>query len=290
MANENQPINTNMDTQVAEAAELGRRLALAQMEPKKGNYPDAAPFVILRNSDGSECVEKIYHTVHPPERKTGTVKLNDADSFISYYRMHSNGAPIYGSLQPAQFVAILNDHTKEYAGWRDHRAIFTVAMSPEWTVWKNHDGSGKTFGSNEAFALFLEDNAPDIIQPDAAKMLQIALNFRVHADVRFSLAQRLQDGHIDFGYQNVVSASAGSSAGGKLQIPEQFRISIPVFAGIDAKKYQIDARFRYRLREGTLSIWYELIRPQKVMEQAFKDLWKQIDDRTTGPLLLGTPE
>jgi len=281
---------SNQATQVAEAAELGRRLAVAQQVPQKAaGVLDAAPYVIVR--DG--VIERpwfLTERLEAPHRKTGTVKLNDAESFIAYYGMHGNGAPVYATMQPAQFVAVLNDHTKDKADWRDHRALFTVKYSPEWDVWFKHNGSGAAFGSNESFALFLEENAPDIVRPEPAKMLQIALNFRVNADVQFSLVQRLSDGDIDLGYKNVVTATAGRAADGNVTIPEQFAIEVPVWAGLEAKKYQIEARFRYRLREGKLTLWYELVRPHKVVEQAFKDLWTQIATATKAPCLHGTPD
>ena len=279
-------------TQVAEAAELGRRLAVAQQVPQKAaGVLDAAPYIVLRDADGAEHYEMLDSALmDTPHRKTGTVKLNDAESFIAYYGMHGNGAPVYATMQPAQFVAVLNDHTKDKADWRDHRALFTVKYSPEWDVWFKHNGSGAAFGSNESFALFLEENAPDIVRPEPAKMLQIALNFRVNADVQFSLVQRLSDGDIDLGYKNVVTATAGRAADGNVTIPEQFAIEVPVWAGLEAKKYQIEARFRYRLREGKLTLWYELVRPHKVVEQAFKDLWTQIATATKAPCLHGTPD
>ena len=105
----------------------------------------------------------------------------------------------------------------------------------------------------------------DIIKPEAAKMMQIALNFRLKSDVRFASAARLQSGEIDFSYANIVTATAGSDKGGRVSIPETFTIEIPVFGGIAARKYTIEARFRYRLKEGALSIWYDLVRPHKVM-------------------------
>lgn len=276
------------DTQII--ADLARRGDPATFTPRNASYRDAAPFIVLRNGDGIERVEWLKEKLADPTRKTGTVKLNDAKSFIAYYGIHGNGAPVYATLTPARFVAVLNEHTKTAAGWRDHRADFIVQHSPEWMVWSKHDGAGAALNSNEAFALFLEENAPDIVKPEPATMLAIALNFRVNADVQFSVAQRLEDGQIDLGYRNIVSASASSNAGGKLKIPEQFAIEIPVWNGIESKRYKIDARFRYRLREGKLTIWYELVRPHKVVEQAFKDVWNEIEKATKAPILHGTPE
>ena len=271
-------------------ADLARRGEQATFTPRSAGYRDAAPFVVLRAGDGMERLEWLKEQLAPPHRKTGTVKLNDAASFILYYKTHGNGAPVYATLKPAHFIAVLNEHTKEAAGWRDHRADFQVAHSQEWETWTKHNGAGAAFNSNESFALFLEDNAPDIVKPEAATMLSIALNFRVNADVNFSVAQRLQDGNVELGYRNLVTAQAQSEAGGKLKIPEQFTIDVPVFAGIDAKKYKVEARFRFRLREGKLTIWYELVRPHKIVEQAFKDVWLLIEKEAKAPILHGTPE
>lgn len=281
---------TGSATAVKEAAELGRQVSAKSLAIQKGTYLDAAPFVILRDASGNERAEFLSKKDEPPHRKTGVVKLNDAESFIAYYAMHSQGAPVYATLQPAQFVSVLNDHTKDAPGYRDHRSVFKVAHSPEWESWTKHNGSGAAFNSNESFALFLEENALDIVKPDAAQMLQIALNFRVNADVRFSTSQRLQDGNVELAFANVVNASAGSTAGGKLKIPETFTIEIPVFAGLNAKRYKVEARFRYRLRDGSLSLWYELIHSRKAMEQAFKDIWAQIEKATKATILHGTPE
>ena len=287
--NQSQQAPHPADSAASVIASLSRDAATLRLGVRKGDYLDAAPFVILRDAEGNESVHTLRATQAPPHRKSGTVKLKDADSFISYYAMHGNGAPVYATLQPARFVAVLNDHTKGAAGFRDHRAEFTVAYSKEWETWTKHSGAGASFGSNEAFALFLEEHAPDIVKPDPAKMLEVALNFRLQAEVVFSTAQRLQDGTIDFGYSNVNTATSKDSGGKKLAIPEMFSLSVPVFDGIDAPRYPVDARFRYRLRDSKLSLWYELVRPHKVVEKAFKDVWEKIAADTNAPILHGDP-
>ena len=273
------------------AAELGRRLAVAQQAPQKASgVLDAAPYLVLRDANGDENIEYLNGRLEDPWRKTGTVRLLDTDSFIAYYNIHSNKAPVYATLRPAQFIAVLNDHTEEAAGWRDHRANFLLGFSAEWNVWAKHNGMGAAFGSNDAFAMFLEENAPDIIKPESALMLSIALNFRVNESVAFANIVRLQDGNTELVYNALVDASSKNANGGKIKIPEQFTIEVPVFDGPKALKYKVDARFRFRLRDGKLAIWYELIRPHKVVEQAFQDIWTQIEAETEASILLGTPE
>ncbi len=99
----------------------------------------------------------------------------------------------------------------------------------------------------------------------------------------------LKDGNTEFVYTDVVD-SASKIAGKKVSIPDEFTIKIPVFGGIDQPLYEFQARFRHRLVGGQLSIWYELIRPRKVLEQAYKDLLAKISKATGKPVLFGSPE
>ena len=310
-------------------ADLARKLAVTQMDPKTGKYLDAAPYVILRDNTGSERVEYLEGTVNSPSRKSGVVKLDDVDSFIAYVLRHrSTKSAIYGTISPAKFVAVLNDHGPagviEEAGMRDFRAIYPIAFSREWMTWSNHDGAGAAFKSTEAFALFIEDNTPDIIRPEAAKMLQMALNFRITQGVNFVSANRLQDGNVDFAYTNTVDASGKGADGKKLSflslvpggshvgsidslprratspqasspttmtgaIPEIFTIEIPIFHGIAQERVKIDARFRFRLDQGRLSLWYELVRPTRAVEDAYRKLWERVKKEAGCPMFLGEP-
>lgn len=282
--------------EVQVVAALARRGAEALTKPSQASYKDAAHFLVLREADGKERVEWLTQRVPDPARKHGTVLLNDAKSFIAYFGVHgasalTSGASIYAKLQPAQFLAVLNDHSGAKAGWRDHRAVFTAAYSPEWSLWAKHDR--QAFNGNEAFAYFVEENAPDFVKPSAADMLSLALNFRVKQGVHFDVAQRLEDGNIDLSYRSQVSASGGpatASGSGKIRIPEQFQLEMRVWDGPEAKRYKVDARFRYRLNEGALKLWYELVRPARVVEAAFKDLWAEIEKGTKATILYGTPE
>ncbi|MCA3109867.1 MAG: DUF2303 family protein [Rhodocyclaceae bacterium] len=273
---------------VVEAAELGRRIAAATATPRRGSYQDAGEFIILRNADGSERVEWIQKVAPWPERKTGTVPVNDIDSFIFYWKQHVEDGHIYAQMSPAKFVGVLNDHQPNgvegpIADRRDHRVIYEVKHSTEWSTWEKI--SCQRFESNEQLARFIERNMPDFVEPSGARMAEIALNFLLKADVEFTSVQRLQDGNIQLGYTNNVNASAGGAA-----IPEMCRIRIPVFEGINATLYDIETRFRYRKAGDKVVFWFELVRPHKVLELAFRDLWEHVGKQTSEHIILGRPE
>lgn len=50
------------------------------------------------------------------------------------------------------------------------------------------------------------------------------------------------------------------------------------------------ARLKYRVKDGALTIWYELVRPHKVLEDAFRAIWSDIEAQTETKILLGSPE
>lgn len=64
-------------------------------------------------------------------------------------------------------------------------------------------------------------------------------------------------------------------------------IGVPVFWNGDA--YRVDARLRYRVREGLLTFWYELIRRDKVLEDASQTLIAHIREKTGSPFFFGNP-
>ena len=47
------------------------------------------------------------------------------------------------------------------------------------------------------------------------------------------------------------------------------------------------ARLRYRIEQGNLTMWYDLVRPHKVAEQAFSDAMKIIGSECGTPVLIG---
>lgn len=264
------------DGNIAAALRAGEQLG----EAKKNPQPEARPYVLVPNDHSIKYLESPEF----PRRRAGTVKLSDVGSFLEYWKRQKYEASyIYGGMSPAQFVAVFNEHGSEssaQAGWRDHRALFTLEHSKEYREWFSRNR--QPFDGNDKFLMWLEDNAIDIVRPTPAQMMDIAMNLRINQAQSFGKAMRLQDGNVEFSYVNEVTAS--------VKLPETFEINIPVFSGLDSELYRFEARFRYRLKEGSVTIWYELIRPHKMVEQSFQDLLARIEAEATTKVLWGTPE
>jgi uncharacterized protein YfdQ (DUF2303 family) len=229
-----------------------------------------------------------------PRRKIARLSLTETDSFIAYVTNHS--ADSHTTLWCAvdylagllDFVAIINDHGSSQleAHWRDHRASYKPEKSEEWKRWSQKN---KNNFSQTEFAVFLEDNLKDIIGgtdlPSGAQMLEMALGFEARQDMRFKSALRLQSGSVRLEYisdedKNTVDA---------MSLFERFQIAIPVFRS-DVARYPITARLRYRVKDGKLVFWYELIRADLIVEQAARAIVEQIVDATALPFYYGNPD
>jgi uncharacterized protein YfdQ (DUF2303 family) len=261
---------------IAAAIEAGRALAGPQVNPD----PHGTAFVVVPTGHTVEHLPERGRPAHP----AGTVKLRDVASFVRYWKDHSDAnSRVYASLDPARFVAVLDDHSAalplaDSANWRGFRASFDVPLSREWRLWLASDRKPM---QQLAFAEFLQDNLPDVIVPPGAELLEMALNFETAQAATFISAQRLQDGS-----QTLHWKTDNSSA--TVKLPERLVLSIPVFE--NDKPNELRARLRYRAKDGALVFWYELERPHKVLEAAFREAWRRIETDGGAVVLLGSPE
>jgi uncharacterized protein YfdQ (DUF2303 family) len=119
-----------------------------------------------------------------------------------------------------------------------------------------------------SFAQFLEDNIPDIAEPAGAKLVELARTLEAKTDVQFDSHIRAENGAHRFVYiENVTASSSGTS--GKIDVPPEFTLVLQPFEG--SKTYDIKARLRYRITSKKLALWFELVRLQDVLKEAFDD-------------------
>lgn len=276
-------------TNVAALIALGAAIGKVNKNPHDGGKD----FVIVPNGAGDWKVEYLERP-DAPARMKGIVKADDTKSFCDYINRHisEESTVIYASLKPVGFIAVLNDHDKSSnPDWRDHRVTYGLQHSKEYLTWspQARDHAPLTF-TQEQFATFIENNMHDFKEPQGARMLEIALNFRAKQAITYKKGINLQNGTVELEYSEQ-NDQVGGGTSGKMTLPALFKISIPVWGGIDAEKYEFEARLRYKLGSGAVIFAYDLQRPHKVVEQAFKDVLEEIQENVKKvPVIFGTPE
>lgn len=263
-------MDEHYNTDVAEAIAAGMVIA----DPKD---IDGRRFAVL--PEGATVFD-LEHTRLTPQRKRGVTTLRDTASFIAVVQQdHNADTRLYGNYSKPGFVAVFNDHGT-LPGWQDHRAVYDCPTSIEWNTWKAANARQM---SQVEFAQFIENNLPDVADPPAADMLEISRSLEAKKKVNFASGIRLANGQNELTYEEEIS---GTAAKGKLQVPELFTIGIPVLEG--GARYAVQARLRYRIQDGgRLTIWYELVRPHKILEDAVHAVWIEIQDKTGMRVLNG---
>lgn len=262
---------------VQAAINAGAALGFAKLPDEGGGIP----YAVVPEGYRIEELEALLPT---PARQRGASHLRDAASFAAYFKRHeSDNSTIWGTIDPPRFVAVFDDHGADgIAGWREHTATYACPLSPEWNTWKSRDG--KQMAQTD-FAQFVEDNLPDIIAPEAAAILEISRTLTAKKKVDYTSAVRLSNGEVQFAYQEEIQ---GTTTKGQIQIPEEFVIAIPVFE--NGPRYRITARLRYRIDDGSkrLVMWFDLLRPHKVLEDAVNEVWQEIADTTGREIFHGS--
>ena len=73
-----------------------------------------------------------------------------------------------------------------------------------------------------------------------------------------------------------------------MQFFERFTLGLPVFDG-STSAYPLEARLKYREKDGSVKFWYDLIRPDRVFKTAVADELEKINAATGFPVISGKP-
>jgi uncharacterized protein YfdQ (DUF2303 family) len=252
--------NTLNNTQAALDAGAGLS---AMKAAELDNLKNAYPYVLVPEGYRYEGKEEILAA---PLRKRGATTLHDAVSFIAVVNDQKGDATrLYSTINPPTFQAVFNDHAAG-AGWRDHAARYNAPLSPEWKTWNGMTGRHQ---NQTDFAQFIETNLPDIAEPAGAVVLEVARTLEAKKKVNFASSVRL------FGRLHPVHLRR-RRAGLGAERPDAGARGVPCSPSPCSRtgnSGRWKLQLRYRIADGgKLTIWYELVRPHKVIEAAVKEL------------------
>lgn len=169
----------------------------------------------------------------------------------------------------------------------DHSSAGRCAHAVAWKVkkhWRMQEwlDFANRYHGQVKFAKFIEDHALDVHVPKDAEspvtpgqLIEVAQTFKAKRNVAFTSEVDTHNGDTELGYKAKTAASAG--ADGKLTIPREFVIAVPVMEGSTAR-VPITVRFGYRIDqdEKTLSLCVDMLRINDVLERASEEIIKGV--------------
>lgn len=259
--------NGSLPFDLATAIEHGKKQVI------QTEYKGTPVFVIPADMKVHDLSNLVKEQLPRPYSLTETVELLTSDSFIEYFnRYATDSSTIFVNDSNSTFTAIFDYHDSPTEPcWKRHIAVYKCPKTKEWSSWEKSNNEKMT---QEEFALFIEDNVREIIDPDGSTMLQIASTLKASNNVDFKSGIRLDNGQVQFNYTENIQGQAGVT--GQLAVPEKLKLIMAPF--MKGAAYEIEARFRYRISQGGLTMWYTLIRPHVFVDDAFADAVSKIKD------------
>ena len=262
-----------------EPSTLTAALELLQTAIVPSSTKDGTEYLVIPADAQVYDLEKLLKS---PRRIRQSVRFSVLDSFCSYVKeFKTDGTKIFLNARTGTIAATLDYHKPDQASWGDHRAGFDPVLSEEWQRWQQLNNQPC---DQKRFALFLEDNAVDIVDPAAAEMLDISRSLTAKINVNFKKGIRLENGTEQIQYEETIDARAGQR--GQLEVPSKFSLFLMLWEGRPRRR--IDARLRYGIKEGVLSFCYSLIRPQDIVQAEIDLLVNEVFEQTEIEPLFGS--
>lgn len=287
---------------VAAAIRVTERLTKAR---KLKVSEDEAEILILPKGLAAHSLRPFLdEQLDAPRRRKGIASVDDIASFIKHVNRHKDAHSVIfanAESKPPSLVAVLNyneagplDEASPRFG--DHRTLYKFPFSEEWNAWTAKNAKGM----NQAeFAEFIEDHILDVSASNApsglaaefaetlaasfappSKLLELSRGLQVTVNSAVKAAVNLSTGEGQISYSEEHSPN--------VKVPQAFLLAIPVFRR-DAL-YQIAVRLRYRQAHGQITWFYEMFRPERMVEHAVKEAAEQAAAETELPLFYGSPE
>jgi uncharacterized protein YfdQ (DUF2303 family) len=224
-------------------------------------------------------VESLNEFIVDKEQVEQHVTVISPSSLIGYVvRFKDERSVIFADTENTRFRAVLDYHLNGKTPFKNtHIVTYDCPLSDEWKAFSRFNTEKM---DQVSFAEFIEQYinciAPtsDSNQTSGTELLEMVLAFQETRTSEFKAVTRLSDGTYQMAFSNEKTGS------GNTKLPEKISLAISPFH--NGSPYQIDARIRYRLREGKLALWYELIDPKKIIEHAYNeilvDLQNQLPD------------
>ena len=236
-----------------------------------------------------------------PETLRGSTILHDCESFCGFINRYKteNSAVFYDKTEQ-KVTCIFDCATKEKASFERHTASYQFPFSKELVEWKNHNGETM---SQVDFAFFIERNVLDLADAPApdkesdslkeirarvggfyagtSKMVELSKGIAIRNDERATVKFDTNTGEATLDF----SSEHTDAAGNKIKVPNMFLIVIPILNG--GKAYQLPCRLRYRLYNGTVKWWYEVINLDQAIDKAIDEDLEAIKKETALPIFAG---
>lgn len=194
-----------------------------------------------------------------PNRLRASPEFRTAESLAAYVKAYGDTNIVAFAHPDDRRVDLVLGHSTAVADQHhDHKPALKCVIPPEFAAWNAINGKGV---SQVDAGIFLEDRAADVVDPDAATIMDTVLAFDALKKVTFKSSTRLHDGRRQFTYNEENESS------GNVKLPETLTLLLPVFEGQEPERIKV--RVRYRINDGALRFQFDIADRERLFRNAF---------------------
>lgn len=220
-----------------------------------------------------------YQNADTPRRIKAAPQFVTAQSWLLYWdKFNKPASLVFANPQAMQVTAKLDYHGEEPSHCT-HSATLELKTTAEWKAWTEMNGKEM---AQDSFARFIETNACDIVEPNAATFEEMSRDLVATCEMTAAGRVRMETKSVSVSFTENVSGKIGTT---QVEIPKRFTIRIQVIEG--GPMQDIVAMFRYRIAVGKLVLSYELHRAQKILDAAFLETVSVIEAGIGQKVLMG---
>ncbi|WP_439392367.1 DUF2303 family protein [Bradyrhizobium sp. PMVTL-01] len=265
-------------------AETIAELAVQASGPRTVLTADNREFLIVPNGFTEKEVSDPHGLkLSTPRYISQRVEVQALDSLVDYVNaFKTEETMLFADIMANSITALIDYHGKDQTAANvAHQVKMALPFSEEWKLWTSIDG--KMMGQLE-FARFLEENHPDIAQPNAAELIEMARDLHAARNIKFTKVVRTDSDNENFTAEDTTTLGSRST-GNSVELPRQFTVRIPIYFGEES--VDLSAFLRWKVGDEGMTLGIKLWRPEHVRQAMFKQIVVGAAERTSLTAVFG---
>lgn len=225
-----------------------------------------------------------------PEFVTAAQTVIEPTSFKDYIiAFKSPTAICLASLGSNKITAVLDYHGRAREGDRvhalpqrlGHSVTLLCPFDLDYAKWRKVFDKPLSQGD---FGNLLEDLVHTISEPAVADLQEAIDELRIDRAVRFKSGVNRRNGTVQLTYEEV--EGDGQNGGGKVNLPEEIKIVVPIFQG--GELIELVAKLRYKMDKGLVAFFVVVPGLDKIEREQFRRIGEDVRAATDTPVFYTT--
>lgn len=274
------------DTAPENQAETIADLARKALQIQTISGADGRSYIIVPDGFSAKDVTD-PHGLFPraPNYIKQIVEVQALDSLIEYVNKFKTGdTMLFADIMANSITGLIDYHGAgdategikrvHTAANVAHAVTMKLPFSEEWKLWSGIDG--KLMGQLE-FARFLEENHPDVANPNAGELIDAARDLHAMRNVKFTKVVRTDSDNENFTAEDTTTLASNRTGNG-IELPREFTLRLPIYFGESA--IDMKAFLRWKVGDDGMALGIKLWRPEHIRQAEFKRIVTDAAEKT----------